>query len=84
MLHAVRIKDGKAAYSNAYVQTSRWKQQKKAGRPLFLTVMLQCPNFLQPALVVVHAVERRKLQACKGNCSHLGALLVARIFACCA
>lgn len=38
MLHAVRIKDGKAAYSNAYVQTSKFKQEKKAGRPLFFTV----------------------------------------------
>ncbi len=38
MLHAVRIKDGKASYSNAYVQTSKYKQEKKAGRPLFFTV----------------------------------------------
>ena len=41
MLHAVRIKDGKAAYSNAYVQTSKYKQEKKAGRPLFFTVTSQ-------------------------------------------
>ncbi|EIE21342.1 carotenoid cleavage dioxygenase 1B [Coccomyxa subellipsoidea C-169] len=38
MLHAVRIKDGKASYSNAYVQTSKYKQEKKAGRPLFFTL----------------------------------------------
>lgn len=41
MLHAVRIKGGKAAYSNAYVQTSKYKQEKKAGRPLFFTVTSQ-------------------------------------------
>ena len=38
MLHAVRIKAGKASYSNAYVQTSLFRQEKKAGRPLKLTV----------------------------------------------
>jgi carotenoid cleavage dioxygenase-like enzyme len=38
MLHAVRIKAGKASYSNAYVRTSLFKQEKKAGRPLKLTV----------------------------------------------
>jgi carotenoid cleavage dioxygenase-like enzyme len=43
MLHAVRIKDGKAAFSNAYVQTSKLKQEKKAGRPLFLTVSRIAP-----------------------------------------
>ncbi|CAL8463206.1 g2740 [Coccomyxa elongata] len=48
MLHAVRIKDGKAAYSNAYVQTSRFKQEKKAGRPLIfrLGVMEGIPGLL--------------------------------------
>ena len=40
MLHAVRIKAGKAFYSNAYVQTSLFKQEKKAGRPLKLAVCL--------------------------------------------
>ncbi len=40
MLHAVRIKAGKASYSNAYVQTSLLKQEKKAGKPLKLQV---CP-----------------------------------------
>ena len=29
MLHAVRIKAGKASYSNAYVQTSLLKQEKE-------------------------------------------------------
>lgn len=36
MLHAVRIKAGKASYSNAYVQTSLLKQEKKSGKPLKL------------------------------------------------
>ncbi|CAK0785635.1 hypothetical protein CVIRNUC_008846 [Coccomyxa viridis] len=36
MLHTVRIKKGKASYSNAYVQTSRYKQEKNARRPLSL------------------------------------------------
>ena len=40
MLHAVRIKAGKASYSNAYVQTSLLKQEKKAGRALKLKAWL--------------------------------------------
>lgn len=40
MLHAVRIRAGKASYSNAYVRTSLFKQEKKAGRPMKLTVCL--------------------------------------------
>lgn len=32
MLHACRIKDGKASYCNRYVETSKLKQEKKAGR----------------------------------------------------
>ncbi len=39
MLHAVRIKDGKASFSNTYVQTSRLKQERRAGHPLFMTVI---------------------------------------------
>ena len=38
MLHTVRIKMGKASYSNAYVQTSMYKQEEKARRPLKLKV----------------------------------------------
>ena len=38
MLHAVRIKAGKASYSNAFVQTSLYKQERKAGKPLNLKV----------------------------------------------
>ena len=38
MLHTVRIKKGKASYSNAYVQTSLYKQEKNARRPLSLKV----------------------------------------------
>ena len=41
MLHAVRIKAGKASYSNAYVQTSLLKQENKAGKPLKLQA---CPS----------------------------------------
>ena len=40
MLHTVRIKKGKASYSNAYVQTSLYKQEKNARRPLSLKVSL--------------------------------------------
>ena len=52
MLHAVRIKDGKAAYSNAYVQTSRFKQERKAGRPLIFRVSTSSftPEHPQPCL----------------------------------
>lgn len=50
MLHAVRIKDGKAAYSNAYVQTSRFNQEKKAGRPLRLRVTTIRLHTQQPRL----------------------------------
>jgi hypothetical protein len=35
-VHAVRIKDGKASYANRFVQTSRLRQERAAGWPLFL------------------------------------------------
>ncbi|KAF5830496.1 carotenoid oxygenase [Dunaliella salina] len=35
MVHAVRIKDGTATYCNRYVETSKLKQEKKAGKPVF-------------------------------------------------
>lgn len=34
MIHAVRIADGKAAYCNRWVQTSRLQQEGRAGWPL--------------------------------------------------
>ena len=34
MVHSVRVKDGKAAYCNRYVETSVLSQEQKAGRPL--------------------------------------------------
>lgn len=40
MLHAVRIKAGKASFSNAFVQTSLYKQEKRAGRAISLKVWL--------------------------------------------
>lgn len=46
MLHAVRIKAGRASYSNAYVQTSLFKQEKKAGRPLKLKAYLLFTPYL--------------------------------------
>lgn len=35
MTHTVRIKDGKCSYANNYVETSRLKQERAAGFPLF-------------------------------------------------
>lgn len=35
MVHAVRIKKGKAAYANSWVKTARLKQELRAGRALF-------------------------------------------------
>lgn len=35
MLHTVRLKGGVASYSNRWVETSRLKQERKAGRPMF-------------------------------------------------
>ncbi|KAH7301912.1 hypothetical protein KP509_23G048100 [Ceratopteris richardii] len=35
MLHAVKMKDGKAVYCCRYVKTARFKQEEAAGRPLF-------------------------------------------------
>lgn len=35
MLHAIRIKNGKASYDNRWVQTERFKLEKQAGKPLF-------------------------------------------------
>jgi hypothetical protein len=35
MIHALRMKSGKAYYSNQWVETSRLKQERKAGHPLF-------------------------------------------------
>jgi carotenoid cleavage dioxygenase-like enzyme len=38
MVHAVRIKDGKASYVNRYVDTARLRQEKEAGYPQFIKV----------------------------------------------
>ncbi len=38
MLHAVRISDGRASYSNSYVQTTRLTKERAAGRALFSKV----------------------------------------------
>lgn len=35
MVHGVTLKDGKAAYSNAWVKTNRLAMEKKAGYPVF-------------------------------------------------
>eukprot|EP00884_Botryococcus_braunii_P002267 jgi/Botrbrau1/12040/Bobra.0293s0016.1 len=36
MIHAVRMRGGKVAYSNHWVQTERLRQEQSAGHPLFL------------------------------------------------
>lgn len=38
MVHAVRIKDGKASFCNRYVQTSKLRQEQRAGKPIFAKV----------------------------------------------
>ena len=38
MVHAVRMKGGKASYSNHLVQTHRLKRELKMGFPLYLRV----------------------------------------------
>ena len=38
MVHACRIKGGKASYSNRLVQTHRLKREVKQGFPLYLRV----------------------------------------------
>ncbi|MBY0457234.1 MAG: carotenoid oxygenase family protein, partial [Gemmataceae bacterium] len=35
MLHAVRIRDGKASYRNRYVRTNGFEEEKKAGKSLY-------------------------------------------------
>lgn len=47
MLHAIRIKDGKASYANRFVKTSRLLQERAAGIPLFLKA---CPEPASPDL----------------------------------
>ncbi|GLC54223.1 hypothetical protein PLESTB_000836900 [Pleodorina starrii] len=36
MLHLVRIRDGRASYCNRFVDTERLRQERAAGRPLFM------------------------------------------------
>ena len=38
MIHAVRIKDGKATYVSRYVKTSRLKQEEFFGAPKFMKI----------------------------------------------
>ncbi len=38
MVHAVRIKDGKAAYCNRFVDTARLQHERKAGYGVFSKV----------------------------------------------
>lgn len=40
MIYACRIKNGKVSFSNRYVDTNRLKQEKAAGHPLGLKVVL--------------------------------------------
>lgn len=40
MIFACRIKDGHVNFSNQYIQTNRLKQEKTAGHPLGLKVVL--------------------------------------------
>ncbi|HLB55868.1 MAG TPA: carotenoid oxygenase family protein [Coxiellaceae bacterium] len=37
MIHAIRIQNGNASYDNRYVQTERFKIEKKAGKAMFST-----------------------------------------------
>ena len=40
MIYACRIKNGKVSFSNRYVDTNRLRQEKAAGHPLGLKVVL--------------------------------------------
>lgn len=55
MLHAVRIRGGKASYSNSYVKTSRLQKEVAAGRSLFSKVRL-------PSVRVLHTPKRPFLE----------------------
>jgi carotenoid cleavage dioxygenase-like enzyme len=44
MVHATRIRKGKAAYANHWVQTSCFKQERGAGRALFLKARRSRPR----------------------------------------
>ena len=39
MLHAVRIKGGKASFSNTYVKTAKLQAERRAGYPLDVKVI---------------------------------------------
>ena len=39
MLHGVRIQDGRASYRNRYVRTEGWREERKAGKALYPSIL---------------------------------------------
>ena len=60
MVHAVRMKGGKASYSNRLVQTHRRKRERKRGFPLYLRVRcslrrgFHCTRVIDAMLHLLH------------------------------
>ena len=73
MLHAVRIKAGKASYSNAYVQTSLLKQEKKAGKPLKLQA---CPSRTLTISCMLHMTAFPVWVSAEFNAKEKGGILL--------
>ncbi len=44
MIHAVRVKDGKASYANRYVHTKKLETERKFGHSLYLKVRMREAN----------------------------------------
>ena len=67
MVHAVRIKKGKAAYANSWVKTARLKQELRAGRALFPKARLACCLSTVLLAEVMSAACRCPLAWCPGK-----------------
>lgn len=46
-VHATRIKDGKASFCNHFVRTHRFKEEQRAGFPIYAKVSSSCLQLLQ-------------------------------------
>ncbi len=49
MMHGVRLRDGKASYRNRYVRTDAWKEENRAGKALYPSVLdpVDAASFLE-------------------------------------
>lgn len=66
MIHAVRIKDGKASYANRYVHTKKLETERRFGHSMYLKVRAWKAIYIAlPAPPTTRAYFRDALALCR-------------------